>query len=89
LPAIVQGRAIAMMNVPRPLQLRLERQFELSLDPERAKEYHDETLPADIYKTAEFCSMCGPKFCPMQTKVDAEALTELEKFLSRETAGTV
>ncbi|WOB44885.1 phosphomethylpyrimidine synthase [Thermoleptolyngbya oregonensis NK1-22] len=62
------------------------RQFELSLDPERAREYHDETLPADIYKTAEFCSMCGPKFCPMQTKVDAEALTELEKFLAREPA---
>ncbi|MFM7546577.1 MAG: thiamine biosynthesis protein ThiC, partial [Synechococcales cyanobacterium] len=41
----------------------------------------DETLPADIYKTAEFCSMCGPKFCPMQTKLDAQALTELEKFL--------
>jgi phosphomethylpyrimidine synthase len=60
------------------------RQFELSLDPERAKEYHDESLPADIYKTAEFCSMCGPKFCPMQTKVDADALTELEKFLAKE-----
>jgi len=60
------------------------RQFELSLDPDRAREYHDETLPADIYKTAEFCSMCGPKFCPMQTKVDADALTELEKFLARE-----
>ncbi len=59
------------------------RQFELSLDPERAKEYHDETLPADIYKTAEFCSMCGPKFCPMQTKMDSEALTELEKFLAQ------
>ena len=58
------------------------RQFELSLDPERAREYHDETLPADIYKTAEFCSMCGPKFCPMQTKVDADALTALEKFLA-------
>lgn len=62
-----------------------EQQFQLSLDPERAREYHDETLPADIYKTAEFCSMCGPKFCPMQTKVDAEALTELEKFLAQET----
>jgi phosphomethylpyrimidine synthase len=59
------------------------RQFELSLDPERAREYHDATLPADIYKTAEFCSMCGPKFCPMQTKVDAEALAELEQYLSR------
>lgn len=63
-------------------QFDWNRQFELSLDPERAREYHDETLPADIYKTAEFCSMCGPKFCPMQTKVDAEALTELEKFLA-------
>ncbi len=39
------------------------RQFELALDPERAKEYHDETLPQDVFKEAEFCSMCGPKFC--------------------------
>lgn len=55
------------------------KQFELSLDPERAKQYHDETLPADIYKQAEFCSMCGPKHCPMQTKItenDIEALEE-------------
>jgi len=64
------------------------KQFELSLDPERAKEYHDETLPADIYKTAEFCSMCGPKFCPMQQKVDADAITELEKFLAKEPIAT-
>jgi len=63
------------------------RQFELSLDPERAREYHDETLPADIYKTAEFCSMCGPKFCPMQTKMDAEALDELERFLAKQPMG--
>ncbi len=60
------------------------RQCELSLYQERAKEYHDETLPADIYKTAEFCSMCGPKFCPMQTKVDAEMLEELEVFLAKD-----
>ncbi|QKJ21481.1 phosphomethylpyrimidine synthase ThiC [Poseidonibacter lekithochrous] len=39
------------------------KQFELCLDPERAKEYHDETLPQDVFKEAEFCSMCGPKFC--------------------------
>ncbi len=64
-------------------QFDWNRQFELSLDPERAREYHDATLPADIYKTAEFCSMCGPKFCPMQTKVDAQALEELEKFLAK------
>jgi len=40
-------------------------QFALSLDPERAKEYHDEALPHDGYKSAAFCSMCGPKFCSM------------------------
>jgi phosphomethylpyrimidine synthase len=39
------------------------RQFELALDPDRAREYHDETLPQDVFKEAEFCSMCGPKFC--------------------------
>ncbi len=57
------------------------KQFELSLDPERAKEYHDETLPADIYKQAEFCSMCGPKHCPMQTKITDKDLDLLEKSL--------
>ena len=40
-------------------------QFRLSLDPERAREYHDETLPAEYFKSAEFCAMCGPKFCSM------------------------
>lgn len=39
------------------------RQFELSLDPERARELHDESLPQESFKKAEFCSMCGPKFC--------------------------
>ena len=58
------------------------RQFELALDPERAREYHDQTLPGDIYKTAEFCSMCGPKFCPMQTKLEEEDLRELEQHLA-------
>jgi phosphomethylpyrimidine synthase len=41
------------------------RQFELALDPDTARAYHDETLPHDHYKSAEFCTMCGPKFCPM------------------------
>jgi phosphomethylpyrimidine synthase len=41
-------------------------QFRLSLDPERAKAMHDETLPHDAFKNAEFCSMCGPKFCAMR-----------------------
>ena len=40
-------------------------QFELSLDPDRAREYHDEALPAEYFKSAEFCAMCGPKFCSM------------------------
>jgi phosphomethylpyrimidine synthase len=40
-------------------------QFDLSLDPERAREYHDEALPAEYFKSAEFCAMCGPKFCSM------------------------
>ncbi len=40
-----------------------EKQFELALDGDRAREYHDETLPQDVFKEAEFCSMCGPKFC--------------------------
>jgi phosphomethylpyrimidine synthase len=40
-------------------------QFRLALDPQRAREYHDETLPAEYFKSAEFCSMCGPKFCSM------------------------
>jgi len=39
------------------------KQFELALDGDRAREYHDETLPQDVFKEAEFCSMCGPKFC--------------------------
>jgi phosphomethylpyrimidine synthase len=41
------------------------RQFELSLDPETARRMHDETLPNDVFKSAKFCSMCGPKFCSM------------------------
>ncbi len=51
-------------------EFRWEDQFNLSLDPERAVEYHDETLPADAAKTAHFCSMCGPKFCSMRISHD-------------------
>ena len=46
-------------------------QFELALDPERAKEYHDQTLPGDNYKDARFCSMCGVEFCSMRIDQDA------------------
>jgi phosphomethylpyrimidine synthase len=47
-------------------EFRWEDQFNLSLDPETAREFHDETLPADGAKVAHFCSMCGPKFCSMK-----------------------
>ncbi len=47
-------------------EFRWEDQFNLSLDPERARSYHDETLPAEGAKLAHFCSMCGPKFCSME-----------------------
>jgi phosphomethylpyrimidine synthase len=47
-------------------EFRWEDQFNLSLDPDRAREFHDETLPHDGAKTAHFCSMCGPKFCSMK-----------------------
>jgi len=47
-------------------EFRWRDQFNLSLDPETAEEYHDQTLPAEGAKTAHFCSMCGPKFCSMQ-----------------------
>ncbi|NGM80933.1 phosphomethylpyrimidine synthase ThiC [Paenibacillus sp. 7124] len=51
-------------------EFRWKDQFQLSLDPERAIEYHDETLPAEGAKTAHFCSMCGPKFCSMRITQD-------------------
>jgi phosphomethylpyrimidine synthase len=48
------------------------RQFELALDPETARAMHDETLADDYFKTAEFCSMCGPKYCPMHNFRDVD-----------------
>ena len=47
-------------------------QFRLSLDPARARELHDEALPAEYFKSAEFCAMCGPKFCSMHTTREIE-----------------
>ena len=48
-------------------QFRWQDQFALGVDPELARQYHDETLPAAGAKLAHFCSMCGPKFCSMKT----------------------
>lgn len=59
-----------------------EDQFNLSLDPDTAKQYHDETLPQDGAKSAEFCSMCGPKFCSM--RISQELRPETLEPLSEE-----
>ena len=62
---------------------RWEDQFNLALDPETAKDFHDQTLPKDAHKVAHFCSMCGPKFCSMKITQDvrdyADGLTDNEK----------
>ncbi|WP_426039993.1 phosphomethylpyrimidine synthase ThiC [Brevundimonas sp. TWP2-3-4b1] len=51
-------------------EFRWEDQFNLGLDPETARKYHDATLPKEAHKTAHFCSMCGPKFCSMKISQD-------------------
>ena len=54
-------------------EFRWQDQFNLALDPETARSFHDETLPADAAKTAHFCSMCGPKFCSMEITAQIRA----------------
>src|SRR5215472_6554135 len=51
-------------------EFRWNDQFNLSLDPDTAREFHDESLPKEAFKTAHFCSMCGPKFCSMKISQD-------------------
>lgn len=60
-------------------EFRWEDQFDLSLDPETARKYHDATLPQDGMKKAHFCSMCGPHFCSMKITQDVRALADAEK----------
>ncbi|ATD72827.1 MULTISPECIES: phosphomethylpyrimidine synthase ThiC [Gordonia] len=59
-------------------------QFNLALDPDTAREYHDETLPAEPAKTAHFCSMCGPKFCSMRISADVRAYAEENNLVTAE-----
>jgi phosphomethylpyrimidine synthase len=59
-------------------EFRWNDQFNLSLDPYTAKDFHDETLPADGAKTAHFCSMCGPHFCSMKITEDVREFAEKE-----------
>jgi len=76
---------------------RWEDQFNLGLDPDTAREYHDETLPKDAHKVAHFCSMCGPKFCSMKISQDVRdyatstnagisAMAEAEKGMAQMSA---
>jgi phosphomethylpyrimidine synthase len=60
---------------------RWQDQFNLALDPETARAYHDETLPADGAKVAHFCSMCGPKFCSM--KITQEISQEIKDMAQK------
>lgn len=61
-------------------EFRWEDQFNLSLDPDTAREFHDETLPADGAKVAHFCSMCGPKFCSMKITQEIRDTAEQGMF---------
>jgi phosphomethylpyrimidine synthase len=65
-------------------EFRWEDQFNLSLDPDTARDFHDETMPADAAKSAHFCSMCGPKFCSMRITENVRAYAR-EQGLSEDT----
>lgn len=70
-------------------EFRWEDQFNLGLDPDRAREFHDETLPKDSAKVAHFCSMCGPKFCSMkisQEVRDYASEQEIEQGMKQKSA---
>src|SRR5439155_606626 len=71
---IARGRKNARQRDDELSKARFEfdwnRQFELSLDPDTARSLHDETLPQEVFKSAKFCSMCGPKFCSMRITQD-------------------
>jgi phosphomethylpyrimidine synthase len=57
-------------------EFRWEDQFNLALDPERARAFHDATLPGEAAKVAHFCSMCGPHFCSMKITEDVRAYAQ-------------
>ncbi|HEY1375238.1 MAG TPA: phosphomethylpyrimidine synthase ThiC [Gemmataceae bacterium] len=77
---IARGRKNARRRDDELSKARFEfdwnRQFDLSLDPETARRMHDETLPQEVFKSAKFCSMCGPKFCSMRITDDIRKLAE-------------
>jgi len=65
-------------------EFRWEDQFNLALDPETAREFHDETLPQEGAKTAHFCSMCGPHFCSMRITEDVRKFAAEQKLSESE-----
>jgi len=67
-------------------EFRWEDQFNLSLDPERAREYHDQTMPHQSHKVAHFCSMCGPHFCSMKITRDVRDFAESNRIGDIKTA---
>ena len=64
-------------------EFRWEDQFNLALDPDTARAYHDETLPKEAHKTAHFCSMCGPKFCSMKISHDIRKEAERQEGMEQ------
>ncbi|MDB6180884.1 phosphomethylpyrimidine synthase ThiC [Paracoccus fistulariae] len=64
-------------------EFRWQDQFNLGLDPDTAREMHDETMPAEAHKVAHFCSMCGPKFCSMRISHDIRAQAEQQAGMDR------
>lgn len=68
-------------------QFDWEQQFRLALDPDTARAYHDETLPQDTFKSAHFCSMCGPKYCSMKITEELQQMTR-EKPLVQAPSGS-
>ncbi|MBI3411097.1 MAG: phosphomethylpyrimidine synthase ThiC [Planctomycetes bacterium] len=83
---IARGRKNARRRDDELSKARFEfdwnRQFELSLDPETARAMHDETLPQEVFKSAKFCSMCGPKFCSMRITQDIRKMVEQQTALT-------
>ena len=79
---VARGRAGAQDRDDALSKARFEfdwnEQFRLSLDPQTAQKYHDETLPQDTFKSAHFCSMCGPKYCSMKITEDIRKLAAEE-----------
>lgn len=82
---IARGRKNARKRDDELSKARFEfdwnRQFELSLDPETARSMHDEELPQEVFKSAKFCSMCGPKFCSMRITQDVRKIAEASQAL--------